>query len=204
MQNRHAAFEYKAPNCSNNWYPYPTYFHAQRSTGWKFCRVFLQVRKDRNAGKYGSSGLGVTNLLRGRPLSNQIWLEVPRRLALPYVFPVHIAEKLICSTASQRICTLQVFHAFLESPRKCSGTSKKKSMSQDSISQNWLMGHLHQNHSDCWLNGNLLSGVSGVWKLKIKCAPVTAHVKLENLWQSRKTWASEIDWPELRSQCLYH
>lgn len=72
MQNRHAAFEYKAPNCSDNWHPCPTYFHAHRLTGWKFWRVFLHLRRDR---KSGSSGHGVATLLRGRPLSNQIWLD---------------------------------------------------------------------------------------------------------------------------------
>lgn len=84
------------------------------------------------------SGVGLS-LIR----SGWIALEVPRRLALPCVFLVHMVEKLICSTAPQRVFTLQVFHGFPKSPRKCSGTSKKKSMSQDSISQNQLMGHLH-------------------------------------------------------------
>jgi hypothetical protein len=73
-------------------------FHGQKTDRWEFSREFLQLRRDRNAGKSDGSGHSVTHLLRGRGLSlvrsGRTASDMPRRLAPPYDCPVHRAEKL--------------------------------------------------------------------------------------------------------------
>ena len=61
-------------------------FHGQKTDRWEFSREFLQLRRDRNAGKSDGSGHSVTHLLRGRGLSlvrsGRTASDMPRRLAL--------------------------------------------------------------------------------------------------------------------------
>ena len=110
----------------------PTFclFHGQKADRQEFSKEFLQLRRDRNAGKSDGSGHSVINLLRARGLSlvrsGRTASDMPRRLASPHDCPVHRAEKLFALSLFKRICILQAFHVSLESLRKCSDMSKKQ------------------------------------------------------------------------------
>ena len=84
MQVGNAAFAGQEPNYSNDRHPLSLYSMAKRLTGGSF-QEFLQLRRDRNAGKSEGSGHSVTNLLRGRGLSlarsGLTASDMPRRLA---------------------------------------------------------------------------------------------------------------------------
>lgn len=137
--------------------------------------------------------------------SGRVALQTPGRLASPHAFLVHGDGKPICSITSHRICTLPVFHAFLESPRKCSGAPKEQvyhrivflkiSAWGPRVSKpQWLLAEWKSLH---WTLRNLQVEHTSQF-LKI-----SAHIKLENLWYSGKN-VSLGDRPEVRSQRLYH